>query len=255
MSKINKKLIKNSLKTLTILAFALLVIPATAKATSYGTNTLYSTGGYSGSYGYQSNNPVPSVDSVSPSYANVGSGAKTITIFGNGFVPGSIARVNGADRYTTFIDSSHLFIQLTSNDMFLGNGFYITVWNGAPGGGFSNSSFFTLNKAVAYNAPAPVTYNPYNNNQAAVYNYGYDYNAPAPSAYTYGPNGYANPNQPVPDSTSALASNALYGSNTFLPSGIIQWILFAIFVLLIVILVRRIFGARENYQATPLKHD
>jgi hypothetical protein len=57
-----------------------------------------------------------------------------------------------------------------------------------------------------------------------------------------------------PNSASDLAANAVYGSNSFLPSGIIQWVLFAIFILLLVILVRKIFGAEEKYQATPLKH-
>lgn len=57
------------------------------------------------------------------------------------------------------------------------------------------------------------------------------------------------------DNNSSLAANILYGSNSFLPSGLIQWILFAIFILILIILTRRIFGGREAYQATPLKHD
>ena len=59
------------------------------------------------------------------------------------------------------------------------------------------------------------------------------------------------------DATSgnSLAANAVYGSNSFLPSGLIQWVLFAIFILLLVILVRMIFGGKNNYQSTPLKHE
>ena len=56
------------------------------------------------------------------------------------------------------------------------------------------------------------------------------------------------------DDSSNLASNAIFGSNSFMPSGIIQWILFAIFVLLIVILVRKISGADKKYHSTPMKH-
>ena len=242
---------KYTLKTLTILAFAVLVLPATASAASYGygTNTPFYTGYYDGNYYNQPNNPTPSINFVSPSYAEVGSGGKTITITGRGFVPTSIARVNGADRATTFIDSSHLFIQLTNNDMYLGNGFYITVWNGAPGGGFSDSAFFTLNQAAAYNNN---TNNYSNTNNGNNYNNGYPVNN---NNYNYGNTNPMNGNGNV-DSPSNLAANAVFGtSNSFLPSGIVQWVLFAIVVLLIVILVRRIFGARDNYYEAPMKHD
>lgn len=57
------------------------------------------------------------------------------------------------------------------------------------------------------------------------------------------------------NNTKDLVANAVYGSNSFLPSGLIQWILLAIFILIIVILSRRIFGGKEKYQATPLKHE
>jgi hypothetical protein len=54
---------------------------------------------------------------------------------------------------------------------------------------------------------------------------------------------------------SSLASGAIFGSNSFAPSGIIQWVLFAIIILLIVIIVRKFFGGADRYHNTPLKHD
>ena len=54
---------------------------------------------------------------------------------------------------------------------------------------------------------------------------------------------------------SNLAANAVFGSNSFMPSGLVQWIFFAILILLIVILVRKIYGGSEKYHATPMKHD
>jgi hypothetical protein len=61
---------------------------------------------------------------------------------------------------------------------------------------------------------------------------------------------------PATDNTgSDLASNAIFGTAGFLPSGLIQWILFAIFILLIIILIRKVSGAKEKYQTEPLKHD
>ena len=52
---------------------------------------------------------------------------------------------------------------------------------------------------------------------------------------------------------SGLAANAIYGVNSFLPSGLIQWVLFTIFVMLLIIFIRRLFGATHNYHSTPLK--
>jgi len=57
------------------------------------------------------------------------------------------------------------------------------------------------------------------------------------------------------DTYKNLAANTFFGSYTFLPSGLIQWILLAIFILIIIILTRIIFGAKENYYTAPLKHE
>jgi hypothetical protein len=58
-----------------------------------------------------------------------------------------------------------------------------------------------------------------------------------------------------PNTGNALAANAVYGSNGFLPSGIIQWILLLIAILIVTILARTVFGAKDNYHSTPLKHE
>ena len=56
------------------------------------------------------------------------------------------------------------------------------------------------------------------------------------------------------EDVSNLASSVILGSNSFMPSGLVQWIIFAILILLIVILVRRVLRSNEDYQSTPLKH-
>lgn len=176
-------------------------------------------------------NPQPVINSISPESANVGGGSKNVTITGNGFIPSSTARWNGADRPTTFIDSSHLLIHLNSADMQGSSGRYITVWNRAPGGGYSNSAFFTINGYVAPNAGNRGNTGTRNNTQDV----------------TGDVEGASDENY------SDLASNVIFGSNTFMPSGIVQWLLFAIFILLVVIIVRKLFLA-DKYHAKPLKH-
>ena len=180
-------------------------------------------------------NPTPTIVSVNPSSSNIGVGTKTVNIIGGGFVPSSVARINGAaNRGTTFIDSSHLLMQVTGNDTYLystNGGFYITVFNRLPGGGYSNAAFFTIKddgESVAG------TTNDTSTN------------------FTDTGAGSGSVND---TNESNLASNVIFGSNSFLPSGLIQWIFFAIIILVIVILVRRVYEGNKKYQATPLKHD
>jgi hypothetical protein len=241
--KINKKSINYGLKILAILAFALIFVPFNKAAAAYGTNITYQTNDYNGA---PIENPKPTVDSINPKSSNVGVGTKTITITGSGFVPSSVARVNGSNRPTTFIDDSHLLVQINGNDTSAyrtNGGFFITVFNGLPGGGYSNAAFFTVNNTTV--SPVANT----NNNPSTT-----DFTD------TNTNNSYNNANSASTDYTDTnqngnLASAAIFGSNSFLPSGLIQWILFAIIILLIIILARKIFGAREKYNALPMKYE
>lgn len=243
MTKTNNKSIVFGLKILSILAFSLLIIPAKASAEG-GINYVYAFYPNPAPINQQiKNNPEPTISSISPSSDNKGASAKIVTITGDGFVPSSIARVNGSDRLTTFIDSSHLLVQLTPNDMYRSDGFYITVFNfnGAPGGGFSNAASFKIK------TPITSTANVNNNNGS--------------NSYSNTPNNSTSSNPTQTDNTtdtndnySALASNAIFGSGGFIPSGLIQWILVAIAILIIVILTRKVFGAKKNYESAPLKH-
>ena len=54
----------------------------------------------------------------------------------------------------------------------------------------------------------------------------------------------------------SLAAGAIFGTSnlSFLPSGLLQWILFAILILIIVILARRVFGGTKRFLQMPLKH-
>lgn len=228
MTKLNKKSIFLGLQMLAILAFGVITIPAQSYAifcSEAGCNTFYNT--YSNQIVPKEDNPKPIISLISPNSSNIGVGRKTVTIIGEGFVPSSIAKVNGVNRSTTFIDSSHLLMQITGDDTYtyLSNGgFFISVFNGAPGGGYSNAVFFAVSDAGASDTG--------DNDTGSNFS---DIN---------GNNDYSN-----------LASNAIFGSRGIWPSGLIGWIFFAILVLVIVILVRRAFGATEKYNAKPMKHD
>jgi len=55
------------------------------------------------------------------------------------------------------------------------------------------------------------------------------------------------------DKYKNLAANTIFGEIGFLPSGLFQWILFAILILLIVVLTRRVFSGSKRYHEIPLK--
>lgn len=118
---------------------------------------------------------------------------------------------------------------------------------------------------VIYTAPNPVAYVNYTPQPApiaTVYSSGTNPNAVATSTT---PKTVAKAKTTTTKDTTiaktdtsannSLVASAIFGSSGFLPSGIIQWILFAILVLSIVILVRKIYGADEAYHAVPLKHE
>lgn len=240
MSKINKKSKNYSLKILTILAFGLIFVPLNTTLAAYGANI----GNYFANYQMEKENPVPFIGSISPNSGERGTGAKTITITGSNFVPGSVARVNGSNRVTTFIDHSHLLIQLTANDLYRNDNFFITVYNGAPGGGYSEAALFTLKNITVTNSNNNTGNNNYSNSS---------YSASSVKNNTYST---SNTNKTNENNNSGnLASSVILGSSgSFLPSGLVQWILFAIIILVIIILIRKVFSAEENYHASPMKH-
>lgn len=252
MSKTNKKSIVLGLKILSVLAFGLLVMPIRASAI-----TIRRAG----------DNPTPHISSISPNSVDSYSGTSyysgvnsdiVVAITGNGFVPSSVARVNGTDRPTAFIDPSHVLIKIFLSDTYNTDGFYVNIFNEAPGGGYSNSKFFTI-KSIApvtsasddYDYSATITKN---TKAVKKYNTPYLSTTTKPQNVTYPSYPYESNAPDTGKDYSNIASNAIFGSNTFLPSGLTQWVLFGIIILLIVIFVRRVFSAKKHYEESPMKH-
>ncbi|MFZ5877417.1 MAG: beta strand repeat-containing protein [Nitrospirota bacterium] len=96
-------------------------------------------------------NPVPTTTTISPSTANVGDAAFTLTVDGADFLTGSTVQWNGLDRPTTYVSPTQLTAAIPAADLATGTLVSVTVVNPAPGGGTSNAQTFTINN------PAPVT--------------------------------------------------------------------------------------------------
>lgn len=88
-------------------------------------------------------NPTPGLVSVSPASAAAGSGNITLTVTGSGFVPGAVLKWNGAERTTTFVDSSHLTVAIPKADLSQAGTATLVVNN--PGSSDSSSISFTVN--------------------------------------------------------------------------------------------------------------
>ena len=269
MNKTNNGTIKYSviyaLAILAILIFGIIIMHAKASAQTAGYDTGYrnQTTLKFKDINFDNNtepndnlapiyNSRPIVGSISPNSGNLGGGAKTVTITGSGFVPNSIARWNGSSRPTTFIDYSHLLIHLSASDMYGAKGRYINVFNPTPDGRYSNTAFFTINGYVAPNTTTNTT----SSNISIQTNdnvYRTAANSNTSSSINTSVENLDTANESS-DSYGNLASNAIFGTNGLYPSGLIQWILFAILILIIVILIRKIFGAEKKYHSTPMKH-
>lgn len=85
-----------------------------------------------------SDNPVPALDMVSPNTLDYGSPAQTLTVYGSGFVPSSVVRLNGTDRPTVYHGSGGLRVSLSAADLATARTYGLAVFNPAPGGGTSN---------------------------------------------------------------------------------------------------------------------
>ncbi len=108
------------------------------------------------------NNPVPTITSLSPASALVGAAAETLTIKGTNFLSTSTVTYNGAGHAATFVSSTQLTIGLTAADEATAGSYAVVVTNPGPGGGASNAVNFTVTGGVpeASLSPSTVTFVP-----------------------------------------------------------------------------------------------
>ena len=90
-------------------------------------------------------NPDPSITSLSPTSAAIGSGDLTLTVSGSGFVPASTVNWDGAMLETTYVSASQLTALIPASDLTTAGSAGVTVVNPMPGGGNSNAATFTIN--------------------------------------------------------------------------------------------------------------
>ncbi|KKU75842.1 MAG: IPT/TIG domain-containing protein, partial [Candidatus Wolfebacteria bacterium GW2011_GWA1_47_6] len=125
-------------------------IPA-AMLTTVGTSTVTvfnptPGGGTSGGQTFIRRNPTPSVTSVDPSEAFIGSPDTIITVTGVGFVSSTVIRFDGDDLTTTLINATTATATIPAAMLTTAGTSTITAFNPAPGGGLSTTSVTFLRK-------------------------------------------------------------------------------------------------------------
>jgi len=86
-------------------------------------------------------NAAATLNSLSPvAVFSHGAGSKdlVVTLVGQHFILGAVGQINGSNRPTQFVDSTHLKVTLFGSDLSVPTSGAITVFTPAPGGGVSN---------------------------------------------------------------------------------------------------------------------
>lgn len=91
------------------------------------------------------NNPIPVLTSMSSLSTAVGGTSFLLTVYGSGFVPGSVVAFNGIPKTTTFVSSGQLTAVISASDIAMTGDYVINIVSPAPGGGTSGNMIFTVN--------------------------------------------------------------------------------------------------------------
>lgn len=216
-----------------LLAFALATLPRNASAQGYAEY------------------PTPSISNVSQTPGER-TGTINVIVEGSGFTPQAVVRFNGNSMRTEYIDSSNLIVKLRAGDYPDGYSVLVSVTNVISyfqgGSKFSNAIRINIDNSVASGHTVNQTQNNnYSGNNS-------NWNGTASQNGNGGADTNSDSETNKDENVSSLASSAIFGSNSLVPSGLIQWVLFAIIVLLIIIIVRKVTGATDRYHKSPLKY-
>jgi hypothetical protein len=105
-------------------------------------------GGTSAGQPFTVNNAAPVLTSLSPTSANAGGAAFTLTVNGSKFVTGAVVSFNGAAKTTTFVSINQVTASITAADIATGGTFNVIVTNPTPTVGPSAALQFSVNNPV-----------------------------------------------------------------------------------------------------------
>ncbi len=101
-------------------------------------------GGTSNVINFKINNPVPTINRLSPDSKTAGQGDFTLLVIGTGFNANSVVKLNASGRATTFVSTILLTASIRAADIATAGTRSITVFNPTPGGGTSPAATLTV---------------------------------------------------------------------------------------------------------------
>lgn len=209
-------------------------------------------------------NTNPTIYSVSPEEAYTGDNLKTITIYGTGFKPDSIARWNSQDRPTTFVSANQLKMRLDDTDTKTEGKYIVTVVNPNPQGGvFSNPKIVTIlpgkggvvKSATTTTKAAGTTLGAYTTKKTTPTKTVVKKEEPKKVAVAENTNCLASATTNIDNDSSNTKLTASAGNSvkSFMPNSFLGWLMLFVLVFLGVLLFRKLWVTdREMNQ--PLKH-
>lgn len=199
-------------------------------------------------------NPRPAIYSINPNPIDVGSGSVVITVRGNDFVEGAVAKFGNYDRSTYFLDRTQLSVKLLSNDVARVGDYVITVYNPGPGGGGSNSYVLSVVNQVSANTTPSSSVNRTSSGTSSGSRSTTTTTRNVEQETDENDNQKGEVRGDEDENPSDLAAGALFGSGGFFPGSLVGWLILIILILLLIIIIRRMYGAEKKYHDTPLKH-
>ncbi len=285
MKNINNKSILSAGLFAVLALFTMLLSPASANAYTTkgayiycdgpceGSNSNYYNNGYNnGNNNFNPNvldkNSIPTIYSTNPEEVGTSDGTKTITIFGTGFKPDSIARWNSVDRPTTFVSANKLLIRLDPEDTATAGKYQVSVVNpSVDGGKFSNQKVVNVIKGKVNNLNGAVAGASTKSNGANTTNGSSTVNGSSSlstKSTTTKSTAKATTTK-VASSTASkvstateklnknLAAAVVNGDNSMMPNSVIEWLVLFALILFSVLLFRKLWLTPADH-AKPLKH-
>ena len=93
-------------------------------------------------------NPVPTITSLNTPILPLNSSDTVVAINGSGFVPTTIARLNGSPLVTTYVSPTQVTAVVPTADLATAGKFALTTFNPGPGGGSSAASTLEVDNPV-----------------------------------------------------------------------------------------------------------
>jgi uncharacterized protein (TIGR03437 family) len=122
--------------------------PSTAAITVFNppTNQFVIDGGISNEVSFEvtASNPVPSISSLTPSYASAGDPGVSLVVSGTGFLSDSTVLWDNAPRNTIMINNAQVRAEILASDLAQPGPVVVAILNPPPGGGVSNELTFTV---------------------------------------------------------------------------------------------------------------